>query len=262
MIGSIFYHGQQIVLDEDTGKVNREGAERLIALQEEFSDKTGTPCMLDVVGASEEAMKRLIDLVADTTETPILIDSPSAEVRIAGTRYAKEVGLEGRVVYNSLVPGSKPEEFQALKESCVESSVVLTFRTALMTSEGRAKLVEELLPRTEQAGISKLLIDTCVIDVPSLSVACRAMLDLKRRLGIPCGCGAHNAISTWAGFRERMGPEAVKPCTAGVNVAPVVLGADFVLYGPIEDCRYVFPAVAAINASYRYLYKMREQLEL
>jgi len=124
------------------------------------------------------------------------------------------------------------------------------------------KAAESLLLKAERAGISKPLVDTCVMDVPSLSMACRAILDLKARLGIPSGCGAHNAVSTWAGFKERMGSQATKPCLAAVNAVPVVLGADFILYGPIEDCQYVFPAVAAVNISFKYLYKVKEQLEV
>jgi len=262
LIGSIFYHGHKIVLDENTGKIDKEGAEKLIKLQEEFSAKTGNPCMLDVVGATKEAMEKFIDFVAGATEAPFLIDSPSIEVKVAGVKYASEVGLESRVVYNSLTPESKPQEFEAIEESGVKSSILLAYKSGLMTSEARVKAIKELLTKTEEAGITKPLIDTFVIDIPSLSVACRAMLDLKRELGLPCGCGAHNAISTWAGFKERMGAQAVKPCAVTVNVVPIVLGADFILYGPVEDCKYVFPAVYAINTSCKYLSRTKEQIEL
>jgi len=262
LIGSIFYRGQKIVTDEKTGNVNWESAEKLVRLQEEFSGKTGNPCMLDVVCSTEEAMKKFICFLADITEIPILIDSPDHKVRIAGLSYAKEIGIEKRVIHNSLMPESKPEEFEAIKQSGVESAILLAYKRGIMTSADRVKAVEELLPKAEQAGIIKPLLDTFVIDVPSLSRACRAMLDLKKEFGLPCGCGAHNAIATWAGFKERMGEQALKSCAVTVNAVPVVLGADFILYGPVEDCKYVFPAVATINMSYKYSYKMKEQLEL
>jgi len=262
LVGSIFYHGHKILANEKTGKFYEEKAEKLINLQEEFSDKTGNPCMLDVVGSTKEAIKRFISFVADATEAPILIDSPSVEVKVAGVKYASEVGLEKRVVYNSLIPESKPEEFEALKESGVESAVLLAYERGVMTSKARVKALKELLPKAEEAGVTKPLLDTFVIDVPSLSMACRAMLDLKKELGLPCGCGAHNAISTWSGLKKRLGDQAVKSCMVAVNIAPIVLGADFILYGPIEDCKYIFPAVYAINTSYKYLNKMKEQLEL
>jgi len=262
LVGSIFYYRHRIVIDEKTGDLNKEEAEKLIRLQEEVSDKTGNPCMLDVVGSTGEAIRKFISFVADVTEMPILIDSPSIEVRIAGANYVSEVGLEKRVIYNSLMLESKTEEFQAIKENRVESAILLAYEKAVMTSEARVKAIRELLPKVKEAGVTKPLLDTFVIDIPSLSMACRAMLDLKRELGLPCGCGAHNAISTWLGLKKRMGAQAVKPCTATVNVTPAVLGADFILYGPIEDCEYIFPSVYAIDTAYKYLYKTKEQLEL
>ena len=262
LIGSIFYYGHKVVVNEKTGELHKEEAEKLIKLQEEFSDKTGTPSMLDIVASTKEAMEKFIDFVATVTEGPFLIDSPSVEVKVFGVRYVKEVGLEKRTIYNSLKVESKPEEFEAIKECQIESAVILAYGRGVMTSNGRVKALKGLLPRIEEVGVTKPLLDTFVIDVPSLSTACRAMLDLKKELGFPCGCGAHNAVATWVGLKERMGRQAVKSCTVATNIAPIVLGADFILYGPIEDCKYVFPAVAAINISYKYLYKIGEYIEL
>jgi tetrahydromethanopterin S-methyltransferase subunit H len=248
------------MLDENAGKFDKEKAEGLIKLQEEFSDKTGNPCMLDVVGTTEQAMKTFISFVGDVTEKPFLIDSPSPSVRAVGAQYVKEVGLEERAVYNSLMPESKAEEFESVKQSGLRSSILLAYKGMLMTSEARVKAIKDLLPKVEEAGINKPLVDTCVLDVPSLAVGCRAILDLKAATGFPCGCGAHNAISTWAGFKKRMGAEAFTPCAVSVNTMPIVLGADFVLYGPLEDCKYVFPAVNAINMAQKYLARMKEQV--
>lgn len=262
LIGSIFYHGQKIVQDEKKGEVNKEKAEALIKLQEEFSDKTGNPCMLDVVGSTEEAMRKFIEFVGDVTNMPFLVDSSSIKVKVAGIEYVREIGLEKRVIYNSLTPESKQEEFEALKENKVESTIILAYKKGAMTSKARIEAIKEVLLKADKAGITKTLLDTFVLDIPSLSLACRAMLDLKRELGLPCGCGAHNAISTWIGFKERMGTQAVKSCAVTVNMVPIVWGADFILYGPIEDCKYVFPSVYAVNTSYKYLYKMGEQLQI
>ncbi|MCK4424249.1 tetrahydromethanopterin S-methyltransferase subunit H [Candidatus Bathyarchaeota archaeon] len=262
LIGSIFYRGHKIVVDERAGDLRKEDAEKLIMLQEEFSEKTGNPCMLDVVGSTVEAMEKFISFTADVTKAPILIDSPSVEVKIAAVKYVSEVGLEKRAVYNSFTLVSEPREFEAIRNSGVKSAMLLAYKSAIMTSEARVKTIKELLPKVEEAGITKPLLDTYVIDIPSLSMACRAMLDLKRKFGLPCGCGAHNAISTWRGLKKLMGRQAVRPCTVTVNATPAILGADFILYGPIENCKYVFPSTYTINTSYKYLYRMKEQIEL
>jgi tetrahydromethanopterin S-methyltransferase subunit H len=262
LIGSIFYHKHKILLDEMKGKIDKENAVGLIKLQEEFSRKTGIPCMLDVVGAASGAMEKLINFTANVTDTPILIDSSSFEVKIAGLKYAKEIGLEKRVVYNSFTAKSRQEEYDALKSSGIESAVLLAYKGGFMRSVDRVKAIEELLPKTEKAGVSKPFIDTFVMDLPTLSMASRALLDLKKKFGLPCGCGAHNAVSTWRGLKETMGSQAVMPIAATVNVFPIVLGGDFILYGPVEDCKYVFPSVYAVYTSYKFLGKMKEQLEL
>jgi len=262
LVGSIFYRGHKIVSDEKTGELKKEEAEKAISLQQEFSDKTGNPAMLDVVGSTTMAMEKFIDFTAKATDAPFLVDSPSVEVKIAGVKHAKEVGLEKRIVYNSLMAESKPEEFDTLKESGIESAILLAYKGAVMTSKSRVNTIKEILPRAEKIGITKPLLDTFVLDIPSLSMACRAAIDLKRELGLPSGCGAHNAFATWSGFKKLMGSEAAVPCAVTVNIVPIVLGADFILYGPVEDCKYVFPSVYAVNASYKYIYKLREQLEL
>ena len=262
LIGSIFYHGHKILLDEKTGKIDKEKAEKIINLQQEFSDKTGNPHMLDVVVSSKNAIANIFNYIFDATDETILIDSGSDEVKFAAIQYARELGLERRIIYNSLTLESKLEEFKTIKESGLESAVLLAYKSGLITSINRVNIIENLLTMAEKAGITKPLIDTYVMDVPTLSLACRSMLDLKRGFGFPCGCGAHNAMSTWVGFKKRMGKQALKPCEVTVNSMPVVLGADFLLYGPIEDCEYIFPAVCAIDASYKYLYDTKEALKL
>lgn len=46
-----------------------------------------------------------------------------------------------------------------------------------------------------------------------------------------------------------MGPEAAKPCAAAGGAAAVAVGADFLLYGPVEDAPFIFPAVAMIDTA-------------
>jgi tetrahydromethanopterin S-methyltransferase subunit H len=262
LIGSIFHHKHKILLDERKGEIAREKAKALISQQEEFSAKSGVPCMLDVVGATSDAMKKLIDFTCEATDVPILVDSPDSEVKIAGIMHAKEIGLETRMVYNSLTQQSAKDEYEAIQNSGVKSAILLAYRGGFMTSADRVKTVEQFLPKTKKAGISKPLIDTLVIDLPSLGLASKAQLDIKRKLGLPCGCGAHNAFSTWRGLKEKMGNEAVIPSSVTINDIPIVLGADFILYGPVEECKYVFPSVYAIYTAYKSLARTKELIEL
>jgi tetrahydromethanopterin S-methyltransferase subunit H len=253
LVGTLFYHGHKIVKDENAGTFDEAAAEALVKAQDEMSDKTGNPAMIDVVAASAPAMKKAIDFVIDRTKAPILIDSPSEQFRAIGLTYAKEQGVLDRVVYNSINPSSKPDELKAIHESGVKSSVFLAYNMKDFSTAGRTSAIRELVGKRHEFGIEKPLIDTCVLDLPTLGSALRAMYELKDELGFPVGCGAHNAVALWKGLKPKMGEQAVKPCLASVNATTAAVGADFILYGPIDDAKVVFPAVAMVDTAYSQL---------
>jgi len=254
LVGSIFYHRQRSLdFREETGEFNRQECEDLINRQEEFSDKTGLPCMLDVVLPSKRWISQLLDFITSITDTPLFLDAASAEIRVAALDYAKQTGILENCVYNSLNPESKGMEFEKIKETALKSAVLLAFNTKNMTAAGRVEAIKQLLPLVSQSGLEKILIDTAVLDVPTLGSAFKAIFDIKNELGYPTGCGAHNAIGTWKGLKTKMGLQAVKPCSATASALTIAAGADWILYGPIEDAAYVFPAVAMVDAAFAQL---------
>lgn len=249
LIGSMFYHGQKVLIDEDRGEFQRDAAERLIREQEDYAQRTGNPCMLDVVGATPEALQKHLAFAAEVTRMPLLIDGTTADVRLAGIRYAAEAGLAERGVYNSIQPEITDEELRSIQEAGITSGILLTYYMKNFTAEGRVECVRELLPRLQQAGIRRLMIDTCVLDLATLGSACQALVTLKNETGLPVGGGVHNAVAMWKGLKKKMGEHAYQPCIAAAAAAAVAIGADFVLYGPIEDARHVFPAVAMADTA-------------
>lgn len=254
LVGSIFYHKQRSLgFQEETGEFNRNEAEKLIKTQEEFSDKTGLPCMLDVVVPSTKWVSRLLDFISSVTDAPIFLDAPSAEVRVAGLNYAKQIGILENCVYNSLNPDSKNIEYEKIQETGLKSAVLLAFNVKNMTATGRLEAIKQILPKAKEKGIEKIFVDTCVLDPPTLGSAFKATFDLKNELGYPTGCGAHNAIGTWKGLKSKMGPQAFKPCAAVADTLTIAAGADWILYGPIEEASYVFPAVAMVNTAFAQL---------
>jgi tetrahydromethanopterin S-methyltransferase subunit H len=249
LVGSIFFRKHSIVEDERTGKFDRAKAEELINLQETYSEKTGNPCMLDVVGASPEALINYLEFTADKSHCPLLMDGVSSEIRLEALKYVEEVGLSNRIIYNSITPDYKKEELEALKNGHVKNVILLTYYTKDFTARGRLKVAKEIIPKLQEIGVNNILVDTCVLDIPSLGSACKAIFDIKNEMGYPCGCGAHNAIGTWKGLKTKMGPQARIPSMATASVLPTALGADFVLYGPLGEADYIFPTVALVNAA-------------
>lgn len=60
-----------------------------------------------------------------------------------------------------------------------------------------------MVAKAEAAGVENILVDTMVIDILTLGLAVNAIDRIKDMYGYPCGCGAHNAVSTWKRLREK-----------------------------------------------------------
>lgn len=261
LIGSIFYHRHKIVIDEEKGEFDRDATEKLLKYHEEIVDKTKITGLIDVVISSPKAAEKYIDFVSKVIDKSFLIDAPTLEVMSTALSYVREVGLSNRVIFNSLTPRSKDEELSILLESNVKSAVLLLYTSRIMDVDARIEALKELLSKAEKAGVTVPLVDTFVMDVPSLSVALRTILHIKSTLGLPCGCGAHNAVSLMKKkLREMYGVDGVEAAALASNIAPIILSADFVLYGPLEACKAVFPATYVIATSYRYLARRSESL--
>ena len=250
LIGSLFYHRQKLVADAATGSFDRIAAEALITRQDELADKTGNPCMIDVVGASAAALPKYLDFVAAATDAPLVMDGITAAINVAGLDYARACGLLDRIVYNSLTPRSDPAEVAAIQAAGVESAVLLALNTKDFTGRGRVAAIDALLPVATAAGITKPLLDTCVLDLATLGQACWALTPLKTKYGLPVGCGPHNATSRITKqLHAKYGPQAPTLCAASANVMTAAVGADFLLYGPFETAATVFPTIGLVDAA-------------
>jgi tetrahydromethanopterin S-methyltransferase subunit H len=234
MIGSIFYEGHKILKDAKKGEFKKEKAQQLIKIEEELSDQTGNPMLLDICCAWPEAFEKLIDFVASNTDSPFAIDGTTAEVKMVGAKYVKETGLSSRVVYNSIMPQAKDDELVAIKESGIESAILLTLNTKNPTLAGRIEIMDDLQNLAQKAGITKPLIDTTVIDKPDIGPISKAIFMVKDQYGIPSGAGVHNAIARWSEMSE-LSSEKLMLANAVANSFPIAMGADFLLYGPIEN---------------------------
>jgi len=251
MIGSVFYKGDKNVKDEKAGAFDREKTEELISKVEELSDRTGLPAMLDVICTNAEATEKYLEFAADATRMPILIDAVSEDAAIKGMECVHKLGIIERTILNSINPKSSETLYQKIKEVGLESAIILTYSTrAIISSKERVRLLDALIPKVEAAGIRKILVDTVVMDIATLGLACKAIRDVKDKFGYPAGCGAHNAIDSWRNLKKKKDKMLTLVCSSIANGLPIAIGADFVLYGPIKTAEYMFPAISLINAAY------------
>ena len=255
LAGTIFYGGHNIIEDEKAGVFDKDKAEALIKTQEEMSDVTGNPHIVQTFGQTPEAIVKYLEFVGDITDAPFFIDSTSGEARIAGANYASEVGLEDRAIYNSVNMAADESELEALKETKLSASIVLGFNPMDPTVEGKIGIWEDgagtidkgLLEMAAECGIDKYLMDVAVTPLgQGAGVAVRTSFAVKSKWGYPVGSGIHNVPSAWDWLREykKDHKEAWPVCDVGSNLIQQMAGGDFVLYGPIENAKMAFPACA------------------
>jgi tetrahydromethanopterin S-methyltransferase subunit H len=251
LIPSIFYTKDRLVMNADTGVIDRNATEKLLTMVTDLTERTGLGTMLDVVATTTKAMEKYLEFLVDMTEFPLLIDgSDSLEVNSAGIRYAKDAGFLDRVIINSLTPDTNDILFDVVREARLSNALLLTFNSASMiSSTKRVEIADNLIQKAKLAGVTNILIDTGVMDLPTLGIACKTQHILKNKYGYPVGNGAHNAISTWKGLVPKFGKEAKKPALVGSSLMPVALGGDFVLIGPLKDAALVYPSVAMIDVA-------------
>ncbi|MHA1604302.1 MAG: tetrahydromethanopterin S-methyltransferase subunit H [Candidatus Freyarchaeota archaeon] len=257
LVGTIFYEGQKIVEDHVKGVFDRRKAEELLSKQDELSEATGNPCMIDLVGRTAEALRNYIDFVSETTNAPILVDSPSMDARIEGCKHATEIGLRERTVYNSINPEVTHKEIKQLREIGVNTAIVLPFSENEFSPEDKLKLLqghegkEGLLEKAEKAGVRNVLVDTTVLDVASTAYSASSIRVIKERLGLPSGCSPANSFDMWQRVKE-FGKHSARACLASLSVFLQCFGADFILYGPMRMADVVFAACAMADAILTY----------
>jgi tetrahydromethanopterin S-methyltransferase subunit H len=252
LIGTMFYNGHKILESRKKCKFDKKRAEELINRQEELSDQTGIPAMLDLVANSAEEIRCYIDFVTSVTDMPFSTDIWTVEPKLGAARYVAEMGLQDKHLYNSIAPWSKdPErEISELKAIGLKNALMVAFNAEDPTPSGRISIIrDKLLPWAREAGFKNILADTSVLNLPSTAFSYLASRQVKETFGIPVGCAPSNGTDlvkkTQEGMWGRIG-------FAGVDSAAHALGAvfwnDFLLYGPIESAPWIFPAVASASA--------------
>ncbi len=257
LCGSIFYHKHKIVKDPIQGIFDKREAERLINQQDEWSDKTGNPCMVDVVGESGKALAKYVEFVASITDSPILLNGSTASVRVEAARIIAEIGLQDRTVYTSINYTVRENELKSIKELGFRAVLIQTFNPKNLKPEGSLTMLlgngnrKGLLFLAQEYGVTKPLLLPPVLDIPSIGTATRAVYLLKERVGLPTGIAPCGVIGYWRRARKE-GTLFKRICSAGILGLVKAYGADFIIYGAIRKAPYVFPVVAVIDSAIAY----------
>jgi tetrahydromethanopterin S-methyltransferase subunit H len=252
LCGTIFYQGHRIVADEEQGIFDHAAAERLVARQAELSEDTGCPAVLHIYARTHQAFLKYLDFAEKVWQGPFIIDSADSSTRARAASTVSELGYADRAIYNSISLATDGAEAQAISESEIDSAIVLAYNPAEPGVEGNLRVLETggsvlekgLIPRAQELGIVNLLIDPGVVPMGSgAGASLRFSVVAKARLGLPIGSGIHNAVSAWPWLRQKE-KGTRRCCDAAAAAMQLLSAADFLLYGPIENSDFIFPAAA------------------
>lgn len=238
--------------NSEEGIFDRQKAKALLDREAELSAGTGNPRIIDVIGDTTQAMVNYIEFVAANCEAPILVDSSLTKVRMETIRHFANTEIAPRLIYNSIEAHYKEEELACIKDCGIKSAVILAFSTKAIKPKDRGRLLkEDLLEAAQRAGVENVLIDTGVLDVPSISWSAQAIWEVKEELGYPSGCSPANGIYIWERLKANGSPTFEAAATAAL-VLPISWGADFIFYGPIRNAPWAYLACAAVDAMVAY----------
>ncbi|MHA1273130.1 MAG: [methyl-Co(III) glycine betaine-specific corrinoid protein]--tetrahydrofolate methyltransferase MtgA [Promethearchaeota archaeon] len=252
LIGSVFYKNHNALIDEKTGKFNKSIVEKEVNEFLELIEETGMNAIIDVVGSYPEALFRECEYIADLTDYPFLVDGLNDSSRIPAMEKLKEVGLLDRAILNSIDENTNEESISKLKEIGVKNAVLLTFGNKYIMPKQKLKLLrEKLIPDAESACIENYIVDTAVLDLPSVSLTASAAYLIKNEFGLPVGFAPSNAIYGWE-FVKKYGEPARAGAIASIMTYAVNAGCDFILFGPIKFAKEVVPSIALIEGMNSY----------
>jgi tetrahydromethanopterin S-methyltransferase subunit H len=253
LFGTLFYGTEFKTIDDVSLKKARDYFE----VQENLSDETGVPGLVDVYIRSPGDIQPEIDAVLSMTDAPFSIDSSEAKTRALALEYLSRQGCLDKVIYNSINLGVTSDEIKMLEKHTPECAIALAYNPRDMGVEGRMNILLDgggmlcvpggILDIAEGAGIKKIILDTGA--TPFGSMGCetlRAIPVFKNKFGLPTGCSIHNTLESWPWMRDyrKKNQKAYDCVNASANSLVPICCGDFIVYGPISSAPDIFPSIA------------------
>ncbi len=258
LIGSMFYMGDKVLIDE-RGVFDRVKARERLEDAISIASEHGVVFGLDAVFPTVESVEAIMPFIAEY-DIPIFLDSPDPLARAKAYTMSRELGVSDRVIANGLFIDSPKEEVEALRDSGIETTVLMAFDPRnpyySMKPENRLKLLEEkLLSLAREAGVKNIIVDAIVIDPASIAFSAETIYMVKKKYGYPSGCAPANALGPVS--KKSVGLEGMYSVHGGVTVYLRVFGADYVMYGPVQRIKYVAKSAALVDSLLGYGLKHR-----
>ena len=249
LVGNMFQKGDTLIESRKAGRFNRKGATERIREMERFSQETGVPGMVAIVANTLDELKTYVDFFISVTDSPFAIDIWVQKTRVAAARYIVELGLQERLLYNSITPWDDDIEGQVteISELGIKHVVIQAFDIEEKGPTGRIKSLQRMLPLLEKGNFQSILVDTAVMNLPFTAFSLIANRLIKQQFGLPVGCAPANGTYMWRNSVGVEGRSRFSAVDAAIQ-ALAAIGSDFIFYGPMTGTSRVFMAVAAATS--------------
>jgi tetrahydromethanopterin S-methyltransferase subunit H len=249
LISSMFHNGDRILESRKERKFDREKAKEYVKRQEELSAQTGIPALVAMVATSVDEMKTYIDFFLSISDQPFGIDVWVEKTRLEVAEYIARLGIQDRVLYNSITPWDKdiPGQVARLKELGIKHVVVQAFNQEDQTPKGRVTGLKKMLDIIGEDTFETILVDTAVMNLPSTSFSCIACRLVKEEFGWPAGVASSNGTYMWKAAREMWGSEGFNAMNAAGQAIAALLWSDLLFSGPIVNIPKIIPAVTTAS---------------
>ena len=223
---------------------------------EELSSLYGMPAIVAMVANSGDEMKGYVDFFVETTDMPFAIDMWNLEPRMEATRYVAELGLQDKLLYNSVTVWSPdvPAEVEQIKELGIKHVVTVVMDMVNQLPSGRISVPGRHAGQAragqlrehpgghlgDEPAVHRHLRPLQPADQGEVRSAGRARL---RPTAPTCGRSPRGRTT-----RTTWGETAFIGLDAGTHAATIALWGDFIFSGPMWGNDHVFPAVAAAHA--------------
>ncbi|WP_366922757.1 tetrahydromethanopterin S-methyltransferase subunit H [Metallumcola ferriviriculae] len=249
LISSMFHNSDKILESRKERKFDKAKAKEYVLRQEELSEKTGIPAMVAMVATKVDEMKTYIDFLTSISDKPFGIDMWVQDQRLEAMKYIAELGLQDRVLYNSITPWDKdiPGQVTQLKEMGVKHAVVQVFDEQDQSPAGRVKSFRKMMAMIGEDTFETIMIDTSVMNLPAIGFSALATKMLKEEFGWPAGVAASNGTWMWKEARDLFGSDGFKAMDGAGQAAASLLWSDFLFTGPIVAMPRYLPAMASAS---------------
>ena len=260
LFGTIFFEGQDLLIDSEEGIFDVKKAQRQIHISSKACQELAVPLFLDVVAETEQAISNEIEFVIREFDTPFLVDASDEDIRMRGLETVSELSALDRTVYNSISVDSTDEELKLIERLQPAAIVVSAIDTTNYGVDSALETVNQVKDRLSSDLHHKLLLDIGFLDEVSVKMSCDIGHKLRKLTRLPVGGAPCNGLHMWESLKARGEKVFVASLAATLGFC-TAFGLDFLFAGPLRHINLVASAqgVADVYNRYNLMVNNRDQ---